>query len=362
MALDLGPDLGASHSILNLLNAGYQGEFASLNILTQLGSPHVKAEEVEQTKERIAKITKWLADLKKGACIFSVNWTKPETFAAQEALNYLLDLRPRLLRVSYTLAAILLDENFSERTDSIHFIIASFGRFAYSRDNYIRGFIDFGETFQYPEIVEQYRPGLKQAEEDIRIVHQVLNKYRSNPNQDKAFYEALFQMGVKLPGTFNTHAHDVLLLSAPYTGGLSYEKAGIPEEEAQIWQQMQIGPDIAGYWKSFDIHPNEAAEWGQAGCFDYLLVIEWKLRGFDAASAAGWIQAGFDPATARLWTKAGHTPQSAAENIEAGVLHPDDVGKDPIMEQLKAQYQSEKAANQDDPGENDTTDKTDEPD
>lgn len=315
-------DIELSHAILNYITAAYQGRFAFLNILQQLGFQGVDVQEIEKTRLVLQKARTWVNDLAQQVCLFSVDWKQAETFDAQTALQWLDAMRVESLEVAEAVRQILLDPKTPQNSQHIKFLIAAFGRFAYARDNYVKGFVEHAKTFMLPEMLRQYSELQAEATQDVEATHTYLAAYK-NPQQDaKIFLDKLFDDSVGLPGAFRTHAHDSIQLISPFQGGLDFQRAGFSPMDALDWQTAGFAPLFAGYWRAYDFTPSAALQWNDAGFRDAKIAFEWKFHSIDPATASEWAAKNFLPEAALPWIAAGYNPDSALEAINNGQSPP----------------------------------------
>jgi hypothetical protein len=327
MINDSDKDLVASHGVINYLNAGYQGAFAGLNMLSRLGSSAFREGDLAQVRQALEKITAWVNDLWKGNCLFCESWTKPETFAAQKALNVLQNLRPIIGETRDTIVAILQNPDWPSNFESVKFLVAAFGQYAYSRDNYIRGFVEFAKVFNQPSMAASYGQLLAAASEEVKAAHEFLNGLKVGSQPSQQFYDSLYFQSIRLPGVFATHMHDIAQLVAKYTEPMTFNLMGIDDISAGKWQQLGLGPEGSGYWQAHNMIPEEAATWLMAGIKEAAIASEWRLFGFDSQNAAPWYHRDFPAYIAAAWASEGFDPDKALELIEKGYKNPSMIPK-----------------------------------
>ena len=124
-----------THSIINYILASYQGRFTYLNVLSQLQHLRFQADEITRTRNNITKASEWVAKLWQGQATFSPSVTDPGTLDAKMALKLLEDLKPDLKNAINELRRIISYPNIETKPEDVKFLIASFARFAYGRDN-----------------------------------------------------------------------------------------------------------------------------------------------------------------------------------------------------------------------------------
>lgn len=320
-------DIAFTHSFLNYLTAAYQGRFAALNIMQQLAFQGLNADEIPRTRQVLEKVRRWVADLSNGICVFSASWTAPETFEAQSAYKMLEDIKPELQQVAETTLLILNDASAPDQPQVIKYLISSYGRYAYSRDNYVKGSIEYGKTFGYDDIVQQYSTLLKASARDVEAAHTFLSTYKNPALVNEVFFRAMFDECLALPGLFRTHVHDINLLLAPYKGGLTFELADFFGPEIMQWQALNFDATTAGYWRAYGFDADEAAAWVQTGFEAPAFAFEWKSQGVKASEALPWAQGNFPAGLAVRWMRAGYNCFQAADYINRGINTPEEVDK-----------------------------------
>ena len=325
MNIDVAKDRLITHSMLNYLAASYQGWFSSLNLLAQLEHPDFDDAEVTRIQQALNSINQWMAQLYQDECLFSASWTTAETFEAKHALDLMEKLKPDLTRVAADTVRLVELQQLPTDPEA-RYLLAMLGRHAYSRDAYIRGFIEYGERFGMAAMSEKYGELLPQSDELINRVNQLLRQYRSSnlhvAEADQGFFILLHDSCRNLGPVFRTHLHDINQLLSPFKGGFSFQAGEFSKAEADHWQNSGFGPAQAGYWRAYGVEPAEARAWCDAKIQEVAAAMDWRQCGFNAEVAAPWAEQGFPPGYALMWMKAGFTAEKAREQIAAGVLEP----------------------------------------
>ncbi len=326
MPFELDRDKEFSHSVLNYLNAGYQGEFAHLNIISQFQPGTIEESEMSELQESLQKVNTWIRSFQEGETILSLDWPKPMTPDAEKAMELLGRLPSHLRQIADELRKLVWVSNFAEsRSESIYFLIACVGRYAYSRDNYLRGLLELARLSSHKESIKQYELLLERSEEDVKLAHALLQTYKSSQQQSDHFLHAVFSESVAIPGILRSQAHDIDQLLSVYTSDFNFEQAHITNEDAEVWKQIGLGPVEAGYWIANEIAPQEALLWNQAGIVDYAVAGLWRSWKFPPDVAAAWIQAEFLPADAAMWANAQIPPEEAQVFIKRGLTDPSQI-------------------------------------
>jgi len=318
-------ELSPTFAILNYLAAALQGRFAGLNILGQLNSPLADAAVVTEVRDALTQTSAWSRAMWNGDLLFSEN-AEP-SFEAQRALDLLRAQKPDLIQLIKQLRATLgtpLVDN-PDAPIALQLLVASLGRAAYARENYIRGFLEFGKVTERADIVENYTQLLTTATSDIKFAHQMLETLREAESLDRGFLDQLFFRSRDLPFTFGSHFHDINQLLASTSGGLNFENADFGPEEITAWTMSGLSPFFAGYWRAYGFSAEQAQPWYAANITDAAFASEWRWYGFDFAHAAPWITIGLLPQQSWRWAQAGFSAEEAAEYIRDGATDPGQV-------------------------------------
>jgi hypothetical protein len=317
-------DIQATHAVTNYLLAELQGRFAFLNILSQLSPIPLKEEVVNATRQLIDKTTLWIDDLWEGTPLFLSSHKQAETFDAQESLAALREVKRELGVQIQELLRVLFLPSPGEKTDDIAFLVATFGRYAYTRENFIRGQLECVQKLGMKREMEGYAKSLPTAQEEIKFTHSLLTIFRDGFKEvsQAQYTKTLLDKTFPLVAVFRTHIHDINQLLARYAGGLTYENADFALEEARTWESLQIAPELAGYWRAQGFNAREAHDWITTRLAPPAVAAFWKLCGFNAESATPWIQHDLSPQFARSWAKAGFSAAQAKELTARGINDP----------------------------------------
>ncbi len=310
-----------SHNITNYLVAAYQGKFTFLNVLNLLGLLR-QPEELQRCKTTVAKVALWNSKLWKGEELFNHNWSEPATSDAKHALKLLEELKPELWEMATTIRRILQLTDLTSRTDERSYLIACFARFAYGRENYLKGILEFAKFFNLAQAISVHTPLIPQAEAEVQLANNLVETAKTPGPAPEEFANFLRIRCISLPGIFLSHAHDINQLLAPFRGGFSYDTADFNHEEVRNWLNAGFEVRPAGYWRAFEFSPQDALAWIRVGVIDATTAFDWRLHGFSAALAAPWIQVNFPPPFARMWLTAGHDAANAKAALDAGITDP----------------------------------------
>ena len=298
---DLGRDIEVTHNILNYLNACYQGHFACLNMLSQLGYQKFNPDDLTVCQENITFVERLLGQLHQGLPVFSMVWKIPQTADSKETLSRVSKLRLELKEISDEIEKLLMEPTLLNENENVKLLIANYTRFAYTNEHYIKGFVDYGKSFTMPEVVASYEGLLDQAEQNISAAHLFFDVFTSEEGAPDVFYTSLFEESLFLPGMFRTNVHDLSKFLYIYKTPLTFEQLEIPPEISEEWKVIKVDPDLAGYWNAFQFAASDMIDWVQAGIRQPRQAWFWNCLHFTPESAAPWIRQGFTPPLAREW-------------------------------------------------------------
>lgn len=314
-----------NHRILNYLCASLQGRFAYYNILSQLEHPSFSLEELETTKGNIRSATEWLKGVYTGTLLFSGLSSGPKGAEGKEAFEILNKLKGELSELAIeTKRLVATPDYYSDRANA-GLLIAAFGRSGYARDNYVRGYVDYGTKTNDKELVTMYKQHFPEVRESVNLANNFLAAFRDTEGIELGFYEHLRFFCRTLAGTFRSHVHDVNQLLNAYQESFSYEMAEFFKPEAKAWHEAGLTAVEAGYWRAHEMSIQDAYEWTAYAFVDPLLVAEWKTAGFSPDYSALWRSVRFTPLLAIQWHNAGFQPAEAAFLLAEGHENPDEI-------------------------------------
>ncbi len=317
MTSDSKKDQVASHAVVNYLYSGHQGRYAFLNALQKMESAEFAEEALEECKRLILEIRLLREQLLKGQCIISASWTSPLTFESKRAVELLTALRAELLQCASAVGLALLSRDLDKEPDSARRLIAGLARYAYTKDHFVKSFVQFGETQKLPELVERYTNGLQGAAADLAFAHDYLNGFLALKDGDNSeFMRSLVLNTIKIPGTLRAQAHEILQITAVFSGGFGFESLGLSDDLTSAWKGIGASPTLAGYWNAYEFLPEEAFEWTKNGFGAFEAALMWRFLQFTPAEARSWAERGFVPLVASQWRASGHSAESATHEIK----------------------------------------------
>lgn len=315
-------DLALSHSFINFLGSSFQGHFVAHKMLSELKSQFAISEEQALAERALNKIEAWKSELHNNIALISLSWSSPETFDARRAFDLLRQIKGHLSEAVRELHRIHSLPAATWSADDMKYLVASFGRFSYTADFYVAGYIEYATVFQLNDIVEDYKNLSRGTSADINMAHHLFDTMQGTPAPTKEFLELLYEQTLALHGTFRSYIHDIHQMLNIFQGEFSYQLAEIPPPEAMRWQQNGFPPLIAGYWRAHDISPEESSVWLQSGFRDPGAAIAWRTFGFSAVEAAAWAVTTLPPIVALRWRTAGFTPEQTIGQIKRGFKEP----------------------------------------
>lgn len=325
----LSRDSGLTHAISNYINASYRGRLAFLNALKQMKFEDLNLDELARNEKIIETVQRWLKDLWNGMPIFSAHWKSPETFDAQQAFSLLKESKDELSHLSNSLSEILKNgQNFANLEEK-KLAVASVIRSAYHRENYARGFIEYGNAFSQEHLIARYTSVQQLGMEEVQKASLLLRDFSRIGYSEEELNSRLYADCLILPAYFRVSVNDINYLLSVFNPNYTFELAEIPKNEADNWSDRKVNPIVAGYWRSFNIGPDEAEIWSAAGFSDASNAGLWKVCGFNPDTARSWVVQGVDAQMARIWKNFGHSPDTARPHLQAGISDPKAVGQPP---------------------------------
>lgn len=327
MAKQLTEDQTLTHSIVNLLNAGFQGMYAFANILQQFNHPAYSEDLQKNIESKLDRISGWMDDIYRGAELFSVSWESPKTFEASDALAITNELGADTIYTANLLRSMLSSVNPVSDPSNLIFMVAAYGRVAYIKENFLRGLDELGKYSENEEIQKRTAQSLSLVADEVKQTHWMINQLASDQGLTPRFTSELLLMSFNTVPAMYTQVHDLNQLTAQFKGGLNGENLGFTKEEEKLWAEARIPPVPAGYWRAHLFGPNEAIAWTAAGIGLPINAFQWKLAGFTPEESAIWTSSNLHPQVAKFWKDAGYDPQTSADFVKQGITDPTKVPK-----------------------------------
>jgi hypothetical protein len=264
---------------------------------------------MERTRLVLEKVRRWTKQLGERECLFLSSWKQPESFDAQNALQWLKAIPPELLQIAELTRAALTNPQTPNNPQDVKLLIAAFGRYAYGKENYLKGLVEHARIFALESTYREYSAQLPAATRDIETAHALLTSFKNTATSADGFLATLFEECLFLPGIFRTQAHDIDQLVARFDGEFTFDRAGFTVNEALEWQTAGYAPYQAGYWRAHYMNAKEAQAWEGVGITNPQEAFHWKVRGFDSAAAKTWMDAGYaTPEQALAKQRSGGNP------------------------------------------------------
>ncbi len=312
-------DLYLSHSIINYLIAEIAGRYAFFSAAERLKVEGVGTNVLQATSNLMDRVDRWVDDLRKLQPLFSVDWVKPETFEAEEAISMLQGVQFDLDSLSVNLLALINDAENRNRPENMALAVAALARSVHARAHYMRGYVNFANDMQRADLIEHFSTGLELIKPEQEEVEQLIRRVEQGESIDP---QELYFRTVPLPAVFRSHIHDITIMLSQFTGGLSFERAGFSDQEAVVWRESQVDVANAGYWRAFFFSVQEALAWSSARFTEPALAFEWRRYRFSPEEATQWNDKNIPPLRASIWKASGSNANEAFEWIIRGVMVP----------------------------------------
>ena len=316
MSDNLQKDVSLTHSITNYLSAQFRGQLAFLKALTQLSHSVSLQNDIKTIERDLSYINRWNKELTSGMPIFSVSWKVAETGEAQQAFVLLKKIKSEIKNLSTKLDTIIQKDRPFEMLEDLKFSIACNVRYAYTRENFIKGFMEFAASLSLEELHNRYKSELQQAGQDIQKATALFKelKQQGRPEADKL--SELEQTLKVIAAITRSYMHDINFMLAIYAPSFTFENAEFSETEASAWQNLNFTANEAGYWRAYTFDAEKAVEWFNVGIQDPCSAFVWQLNGFEPLSAIAWWNLGIDAKSAKELSKKGETPDAVYAKMQ----------------------------------------------
>ena len=322
MSNSTSADLSASQALVNFLHAAYQGIFASLNMLSQMGFRAFNPDDLSRAQKALALTEVWYVATLNGTAILNLKSRQPVSTESKQAFSMLVDLKRLLSGHSARVIKILQSSTLQSRSDELKFIIAALAHGAYAEDNYLHGMIKFAERFQIHDALAHYRSLENNSSARLDTIHFLFELLMRSEEPAPVFYQGVREEALRLTGAFRTEIHEINYLLATFAPEFTFELAEIDATQAAAWRGFGISAREAGYWIAYDFDAVSAHEWMRRGVMHSKEAWLWRQLGFDPDEAQAWGEYGIAPAIAVEWREQAVTPQHAAAKINSGQLRP----------------------------------------
>lgn len=312
-------EVSLSHSVLNSLYSGYQGKFTAQNMLKQLGFAKTDETGLASSREVLDLIGLWLKRLFDGEALLTTADQPPISEDAPKIWQLFLGLKHELGALAKELTVFRRLPSSAHETEAAKYLVASLGRVAYSREHYIKGLVRYASAFGPPEELERWKQQATACRPGIRRVHRLFDAMGDAKATDLRLFENIRQLSLPMPGALRCLVHDMNVLLGMARGGMTYEIAGIGQDDALSWDNLEVEPQVAGYWHAYELPPDHAVAWVERGFTDPEVAGSWAVWEFTAATASAWLEAEFHPRAARDWKNHGfESSVEAAEWRDSG--------------------------------------------
>ena len=315
-------DFSASQALVNFLHAEYQGIFASLNMLSQMGFRGFNPDDLSRAQKALALTERWYLAVLNGGVILNLKQRQPVSPECKQAFAMLSELKRLLSAHCARVIKILQSSTLQSRSDELKFIIAALAHGAYAEDNYLHGLIKFAERFQAHEALAHYRTLEGDSSARLDTIHFLFELLMRSEEPAAVFYQGVREEALRLAAAFRTEIHEINFLLAVFEPEFTFELAEIGSTQAAAWRGLGISAREAGYWIAYDFDALNAHEWSKRAVVHAKEAWLWRQLGFDPDQAQAWGEYGIAPAIAIEWRSQGVSPQQAAARISAGQLRP----------------------------------------
>ncbi len=313
-------ELDTCHAYLNVLHAGLQGKQAMLHILQQLTDECSLGTELRHTRVLLEEVIAWSETLYETKwCVLQVAHDSQSIDLARLAILF-EEWMDEIQRMGCAAETILSNAEFWKDIAAVQMLVALLGYHAYARDHYIRGLVRYGEAFERDDIAEKWRVHIPSSQQCLQIAHNFLGQLGNNTEVTTTFAFQLHEETLLLPAIFRCQVHDLNQIRALTLGEFNYEQAGFTPDEADRWVQCGIIAAQAGYWRAYEINPEEVVTWIRYGFIDPCHAGSWRYRGFSASEAFVWAQSGYSPREATIYVGFGCKSPEQARTFD-GVKH-----------------------------------------
>lgn len=299
MAAPVTDDVILSHAYLNLIHAGFQGNFVFINALAQAGydgPPPLMA----QAKE-IAEALDWVKGLMEKlwlgepAVLHGNEDPSGLSEVVEKFLGMLKEDNGRCLKAfAHNLNVLCKEPTRSSACVAAALLAGQ----AYQRQHFINGLVLYGEKFGLADVADRWRQRTLLCQQDVALAHGYLGRLIQGPYPEGRFFFDLWNECVNLSGLLNSQHNDMLEVEGMRRGGYTFERAQLPAEDIEGWKRLGLGPSLAGHWYAFGLRPPEAALWISEGFADAALIGAWRVRGFPLPEAKQLSASGLGPAKA----------------------------------------------------------------
>jgi len=186
---------------------------------------------------------------------------------------------------------------------------------AYSRDNYIRGLIKYGEVYNIPEVADRWRQQLRSTSQDIQVAKQFFATLQQQVEPLEQIMTALQQDSILLPGIFGCKSVDIQHIEGMRSGHFDFDSLGIEADDKGQWLQHGFDPLNAGYWSAYGFDAESAIDWIRGGLPYPGWAAGFFFRGIDCMEACEWNDLGVAPPEAEKLRNSGTSPKNYRERM-----------------------------------------------
>jgi hypothetical protein len=318
----LNKDIHLSAEFITLLRAGFYSQILFEGALGKLGLELLPEGYLDGAHKAFDKIDVWIKDITNNLPIFSTSWSSPETFDAISAVSYMRDLKRDLLWLIPQVETALRVPNLAQERDAVKLLVGACVRSAATRNSYAETLSAIFTQLQAKDLAEQVYLEVPAARDYFNVTQIIVDTFSSSGAYTDELCERLRVEASLTPGDFRAHVHDANILLNVYSKEFTFELAEISPDEAQPWIEERIPAVAAGYWRAYELTPEDFIEWKALGITSAPIAANWRRAQFDPKEAVEWIKQGLAPSVALVWRNAGFEPARALSMLQRGISDP----------------------------------------
>lgn len=311
-----------NHQLLINLKSAFQGKYAELSILAQIGSNIDLADEIEHTALILENIERWQTNLHQGILVYGDDVNELDLEASKTCFQLFEYLTKELEEKAYKIKKIQSSTEPHTPYNEIVELIANFARFTYCIESFLVmqkelriNFSDDKKTEDLDELIQNYR-------HMFSVIDEFIQASKKLDEQGQRFYDLLKYHSRLIAGFYRSHVHECKVLMLGANRFLSFKDANFYKAEAIEWEKFKFNATEAGYWRAYEINPKDARAWMSLGIVQAIDAASWVTSGFTPLTSKQWLDVWFTPILAHHWTLAGYSPRDASLFVRKGIHSP----------------------------------------
>jgi hypothetical protein len=311
-----------NHQILINLKSAFQGKYAELNILSQIGTNIELKDEIEHTALILQNIERWQANLNQGILVYGDDVNELDLEASKTCFQLFEYLSKELEEKAFKIKKIQSSTEPHTPYNEIVELIANLSRFVYCIESFLVMQKEFRINFSEKKETEDLDELIKNYRNMFLVIDEFVQASKKLDEQGERFYSLLKYHSRLIAGFYRAHVHECKVLMLGSRGFLSYKDANFYKAEAIEWEKFKFSATEAGYWRAYEINPGDAREWMALGMSQAIDAASWLTSGFTPLTAKQWLDVWFTPILALTWTLGGYSPREAALFVRKGIHSP----------------------------------------